>query len=84
MKNSRCPDYDDRDIDALGEIEIRVEGRVGTEPIAPKLVDIDEIREILVQANHLFFPGVHRSQLKQLSTFRPYLQKRRITKPLEN
>jgi len=49
-------------MEALGEIEIRVEGRVGGKALSPDLVDIDEIREILAQANDLLFPGVRRGQ----------------------
>ena len=49
-------------MDALGEIEIRVEGRVGAQTLSPKLVDTDEIREALAQTSDLLFPGVRRSQ----------------------
>ena len=54
-------------MDALGEIEIRVEGRVGGKALSPDLVDIDEIREILSQANDLLFPGVRRGQRPLIS-----------------
>lgn len=49
-------------MDALGEIEIRIDGRVGEQKLRPDLVDIDEVREILEQASGLFFPSEKRSQ----------------------
>jgi hypothetical protein len=54
-------------MDALGEIEIKVEGRVGAEELSPALVDIDEIRDVLSQAGDLLFPGVRRSQRPRIS-----------------
>jgi len=54
-------------MDALGEIEIRVEDRVGAKALSPDLVDIDEIREILSRANDLLFPGVRRGQRPLIS-----------------
>ena len=54
-------------MDALGEIEIKVEGRVGAEELSPALVDIDEIREILTEAGDLLFPGLRRSQRPAIS-----------------
>ena len=44
-------------MDALGEIEIRIEGSVGAQKLTPALVDIEEIREILSQASGLLFPS---------------------------
>ncbi len=54
-------------MDALGEIEIKVEGRVGARTLSPELVDIDEIREVLEQAGDLLFPGVRRAQRPLIS-----------------
>lgn len=54
-------------MEALGEIEIKVEGRVGGQTLSPELVDIDEIREVLGQAGDLLFPGVRRSQRPRIS-----------------
>lgn len=49
-------------MDALGEIEIRIEGSVGAQKLTPAQIDIDEIREILAQASVLLFPAEKRSQ----------------------
>lgn len=54
-------------MDALGEIEIRIEGRVGGQPLKPELVDIDEIRVILEQASGLLFPTEKRFQRPRVS-----------------
>lgn len=50
-------------MDIFGEIEIKIEGSVGTRKLTPVLVDIDEIREILTQASHLLFPAEKLSYL---------------------
>ncbi len=54
-------------MDALGEIEIRIEGSVGEKKLTPALVDIEEIREILFQASGLLFPSEKRSQRPLIS-----------------
>ncbi len=54
-------------MDALGDIEIRIEGSVGARKLTPTLVDIDEIREILTQASGLLFPTEKRSQRPLIS-----------------
>ncbi len=54
-------------MDALGEIEIRIEGFVGAQELKPALVDIEEIREILSQASGLLFPSEKRSQRPLIS-----------------
>jgi len=54
-------------VDALGDIEIRIEGSVGARKLTPSLVDIDEIREILTQAAGLLFPTEKRSQRPLIS-----------------
>lgn len=54
-------------MNALGEIEIKVEGRVEARTLSPELVDIDEIREVLEQAGDLLFPGVRRAQRPLIS-----------------
>jgi len=54
-------------MDALGEIEIKLEGTVGTQRLRPEHVDIDEIREILSQASDLLFPTEKRSQRPLIS-----------------
>ena len=54
-------------MDALGEIEIRIEGSVGARKLTPALVDIDEIREVLTQASGLLFPTEKRSQRPLIS-----------------
>jgi hypothetical protein len=54
-------------MDALGDIEIRIEGSVGARKLTPSLVDIDEIREILTQAAGLLFPTEKRSQRPLIS-----------------
>lgn len=54
-------------MDALGEIEIRIEGSVGAQKLTPALVDIEEIREILSQASGLLFPAEKRSQRPLIS-----------------
>jgi hypothetical protein len=56
-----------RRMDALGDIEIRIEGSVGARKLTPSLVDIDEIREILTQAVGLLFPTEKRSQRPLIS-----------------
>jgi len=54
-------------MDAMGEIEIKLEGTVGTQQLRPEHVDIDEIREILEQAAHLLFPTEKRAQRPLIS-----------------
>jgi hypothetical protein len=54
-------------MDAMGEIEIKLEGSVGKEKLRPEHVDIDEIREILGQAAHLLFPTEKRAQRPLIS-----------------
>ncbi len=54
-------------MNALGEIEIHIEGKVGAQRLAPGLVDIDEIREILAEAANLLFPTERRSQRPVIS-----------------
>jgi len=54
-------------MEALGEIEIRIEGSVGAQKLTPALVDIDEIREILAQTSGLLFPSEKRSQRPLIS-----------------
>jgi len=54
-------------MDAIGEIEIRIEGSVGAKQLTPALVDIEEIREILSQAAVLLFPAEKRSQRPLIS-----------------
>lgn len=54
-------------MNALGEIEIHVEGRVGAQELTPALVDIDEIRAILDGAADLLFPTEKRSQRPVIS-----------------
>ncbi|RYD72106.1 MAG: hypothetical protein EOP84_23750 [Verrucomicrobiaceae bacterium] len=54
-------------MDALGDIEIRIEGSVGKQKLTPSLVDIDEIREILNQAAGLMFPTARRSERPLIS-----------------
>lgn len=54
-------------MNALGEIEIHVEGRVGAEKLTPALVDIEEIRAILAEAGDLLFPTEKRSQRPLIS-----------------
>lgn len=54
-------------MNALGDIEIRIEGSVGAQKLMPTLVDIDEIREILSQASGLLFPSEKRSQRPLIS-----------------
>jgi hypothetical protein len=54
-------------MDALGEIEIRIEGSVGTQKLTPAQVDIEEIRVILSQASGLLFPSEKRSQRPLIS-----------------
>lgn len=49
-------------MNALGEIEIHIEGRVGAQKLTPALVDIDEIRDLLGEAAALLFPTEKRSQ----------------------
>lgn len=54
-------------MNALGEIEIRFEGRVGAQSLTPALVDVEEIREILGEAADLLFPTEKRSQRPVIS-----------------
>ena len=54
-------------MEAVGDIEIRIEGSVGAPKLTPELVDIDEIREILAEAGDLLFPGLRRSQRPAIS-----------------
>jgi hypothetical protein len=54
-------------MDALGEIEIRIEGMVGAQKLTPALVDIEEIREVLSQVSGLLFPTEKRSQRPLIS-----------------
>lgn len=54
-------------MDVMEEIEIKLEGTVGTQPLKPQHVDIDEIREILTQASNLLFPQEKRSQRPLIS-----------------
>jgi hypothetical protein len=49
-------------MNALGEIEIKIEGTVGAQKLTPALVDIEEIRTILGEASDLLFPTEKRSQ----------------------
>jgi len=49
-------------MNALGEIEIHIEGNVGAQKLTPALVDIEEIREFLREASDLLFPTEKRSQ----------------------
>lgn len=51
----------------MGEIEIRIEGSVGSQRLTPSLIDVEEVREILGQAAHLFFPVEKRSQRPLIS-----------------
>ncbi len=54
-------------MEAVGNIEIRIEGSVGAQRLTPELVDIEEIREILTEAGDLLFPGLRRSQRPAIS-----------------
>lgn len=54
-------------MNALGEIEIHIEGRVGAQKLTPELVDIEEIRAILGEAADLLFPTEKRSQRPVIS-----------------
>jgi len=54
-------------MEALGNIEIRIEGSVGNQKLSPALVDIDEIQEVLSQASSLLFPTEKRSQRPRIS-----------------
>ncbi|MEY4483441.1 MAG: hypothetical protein RL693_893 [Verrucomicrobiota bacterium] len=54
-------------MNALGEIEIKIEGKVGAQKLTPVLVDIDEIRAILGEASDLLFPTEKRSQRPLIS-----------------
>jgi len=49
-------------MNALGEIELHIEGKVGAQKLTPALVDIEEIRAILGEAADLLFPTEKRSQ----------------------
>jgi hypothetical protein len=54
-------------MDALGEIEIKIEGSVGGQKLTPALVDIEEIRVVLAHASGLLFPSEKRSQRPLIS-----------------
>lgn len=54
-------------MNALGEIEIHIEGQVGAQKLSPALVDIDEIRGLLAEAADLLFPTEKRSQRPVIS-----------------
>lgn len=54
-------------MNALGDIEIKIEGRVGAHALTPALVDIEEIREVLGQVSGLLFPSEKRSQRPLIS-----------------
>lgn len=54
-------------MNALGNIEIRIEGRAGAQKLTPSLVDIEEIREVLSQVSGLLFPAEKRSQRPLIS-----------------
>lgn len=54
-------------MDAMGDIEIRIEGSVGARKLTPELVDIDEIREVLEQISGLLFPTEKRAQRPRVS-----------------
>jgi hypothetical protein len=54
-------------MNALGEIEIHIEGQVGAQKLVPAHVDIDEIRAILGEAADLLFPTEKRSQRPVIS-----------------
>ena len=54
-------------MNALGEIEIHIEGKVGAQKLTPALVDIEEIRAILDEAADLLFPTEKRSQRPVIS-----------------
>ena len=54
-------------MEMLGYIEIRIEGMVGAQSLSPSLVDIEEIREILIQVESLLFPSEKRSQRPLIS-----------------
>lgn len=54
-------------MNALGEIEIHIEGKVGAQSLTPVLVDIDEIRDLLGEAAGLLFPTEKRSQRPVIS-----------------
>ncbi len=54
-------------MNALGEIEIKIEGMVGAQKLTPGLVDIEEIRVILGEASDLLFPTEKRSQRPLIS-----------------
>jgi hypothetical protein len=54
-------------MDLTGEIEIKIEGSVGAQQLSPTLVDIEEIKEILIQTAHLLFPMEKRAQRPLIS-----------------
>ncbi|MEY4686231.1 MAG: hypothetical protein RIR76_254 [Verrucomicrobiota bacterium] len=54
-------------MNALGEIEIHIEGQVGAQQLVPAHVDIDEISAILAEAADLLFPTEKRSQRPVIS-----------------
>lgn len=54
-------------MNALGEIEIHIDGRVGAQKLTPAHVDIDEIQAILGEAADLLFPTERRSQRPVIS-----------------
>lgn len=54
-------------MDALGNIEIKLEGFVGARKLSPAVVDIDEIKEVLSQASALLFPESKRAHRPMIS-----------------
>ena len=54
-------------MNALGEVEIHMEGKVGAQGLAPAHVDVEEIREILGEVAGLLFPTEKRSQRPVIS-----------------
>lgn len=54
-------------MEALGDIEIKIEGSVGAHKLTPELVDIDEIRAVLEQIGSMLFPTEKRSQRPRIS-----------------
>ncbi len=54
-------------MNALGDIEIRIQGLVGAKKLTPELMDIDEIRKVLEQVSGLLFPTEKRSQRPLIS-----------------
>jgi hypothetical protein len=54
-------------MEPLGEIEIHIEGKVGSQELTPSLMDIDEVRVFLDEASALLFPTEKRSQRPLIS-----------------